>query len=119
MIYYCYGINHQIAIDVRRWARAELVNAVIRHLQSDPPQGYIRLPTTYVSEENLDGDLKSLYGIEYLAPYDATQTNLAAESIDVITTTSVLEHVPEDIIRKIFKEYARIFRKNGFMRHVQ
>jgi hypothetical protein len=118
MIYYCYGINHQIAIDVRRWGRAELVNAVIRHLQSDPPEGHIRLPTVFVSEKNLDADLKRLYGIEYMAPYDATNTSLSAQSIDVITTTSVLEHVPEDIIHKIFKEYARIFKKNGLMRHV-
>jgi predicted SAM-dependent methyltransferase len=118
LIYYCYGIEHQTAVDVRRWARAETVNAVIAHLQKDPPSDCKRVPTTLVRDGHLDEDLLALYGIRYLAPFDGTQMSLADASIDLVTTTSVFEHIPADICRGILRECRRVLRDEGFMRHV-
>ncbi|MDO7844592.1 methyltransferase domain-containing protein [Sphingomonas immobilis] len=117
MVYYCYGLNHQIAIDVRRWARAETINAVIAHLQKDPPPGCIRVPEAPVSDTTLDADLERLYGIRYLAPFDGRATGLTAGSVDVVTTTSVFEHVPEPICDAIFAECRRVIAPDGMMRH--
>ncbi len=38
LIYYCMGVGHQTVIDIRRWAKAEAINAVIAHLRTDPPR---------------------------------------------------------------------------------
>jgi len=117
LIYYCYGIDHQIAVDIRRWARAETVNSVICHLQKDPPPDCIRVPQTLVCDENFEADLNNNYGIDYYAPFDATSTGFATGSIDVIFTTSVLEHVPAEVCAAIFREFRRIISPGGIMRH--
>ncbi len=117
LVYWCYGINNQIAIDIRRWARAETVNAVISHLHADPPPGRARLPIELVRDSHFDDDLKRIYGIRYLAPYDASSTDLDDASVDIITTTSVFEHVPEPICAAILRECRRILAPGGMMRH--
>jgi hypothetical protein len=117
LIYYCMGLNNQIAIDIRRWARAETINAVINHLQSDPPPNFVRTPTKLVKQNTLEQDLLSYYGIRYLAPFDARHTGLPDASIDVITTTSVFEHVPAEACTAIFSEFRRIIRSGGLMSH--
>jgi len=57
------------------------------------------------------------YGIEYRAPFDASHTGFAPNSIDVILTTSVFEHVPAAICATIFEECRRIISPDGIMRH--
>ena len=37
LILYCMGVDRQCTIDVRRLVKAEAINAVIQHLQGDPP----------------------------------------------------------------------------------
>lgn len=117
LIYYCYGADHQIAVDIRRWARADTINSVIRHLQHDPPPDCKRVPLSLVGDLTLDADLKTHYGIEYRAPFNASHTGLAPGSIDVILTTSVFEHVPAAVCADIFKECRRIISPDGIMRH--
>jgi len=118
LIYYCFGLDHQIAVDIRRWARAETIHAAICHLQSDPPKGAMRLPSLLVSDHSLEQDLKLFYGIRYIAPFDATSCDIDTGSIDVITTTSVFEHIPSNILPDIMKEFRRIIRNTGLMSHV-
>jgi hypothetical protein len=117
LVYWCYGLERQIAVDIRRWARAETVNAAIRHLAKDPPPGAVRIPQTPVSPEDFDGSLLALYGIRYLAPLDATRTGLDPASVDVITTTSVFEHIPGGVLAGILGEFRRIIRPDGIMSH--
>jgi len=116
-IYYCFGIEHQVAVDVRRWARAETINAVIKHLQVEPPEGATRVPQHLVVDESLDADLLERYGIRYIAPGDARDLDLKDNSIDVVATSSVLEHIPRDIIQDILVECRRVLKPSGFMRH--
>lgn len=116
-IYYCFGIENQTAVDVRRWARAETINAVIQHLQIDPPVGAVRVPEVLVDPDNLDSSLLDRYGIRYLAPADARNLDFEAHSIDVVATSSVLEHIPTDIILPILQECRRVLKPDGVMRH--
>lgn len=117
LLYYCMGVEHQIAIDIRRWARAEAINAVIAHLQSDPPPGHVRLPSIPVRHDHLEEDLQRIYGIRYLAPFDARDTGFEAGSVDLIVTTSVLEHIPADVCRSIMNECRRVIRPDGLVSH--
>jgi hypothetical protein len=56
-------------------------------------------------------------GIRYHAPADATRTCLPDQSVDVIFSNSVLEHVPADAIRAMLRESKRILRKGGVTIH--
>ncbi|MBU1043282.1 MAG: class I SAM-dependent methyltransferase [Candidatus Omnitrophica bacterium] len=55
--------------------------------------------------------------IEYHAPADATKTGLASESVDVLFSNSVLEHVPSQVIFKLMEESYRVLRKKGIIMH--
>lgn len=55
--------------------------------------------------------------IDYRAPGDAASTNLAANSVDVVFSNSVLEHVPPSVIEAMFAEAKRILRPGGIMFH--
>lgn len=117
LIYYCLGLERQVAIDVRRWARAEAINAVIAHLQADPPAGHVRLPSIPVRQESLEADLQRHYGVRYMAPFDASTTGFDPGSIDLIVTTSVFEHIPPEVCRAILAECRRVIAPEGLMSH--
>jgi hypothetical protein len=115
---YCMGVNRQYLVDVRRWAKAEAVNAVIRHLQTDPPDGAIRIPDRLIRNAHLENDLSKCYGISYNAPADARTLPVEDATFDVIATTTTLEHIPEDILHGIMKECTRVLRSQGLMSHL-
>jgi hypothetical protein len=117
LLMYCLGINCQSVLDIRRWAKPEAINSVIKHLQVDPPAGCLRVPTKLVSSSGLEDQLASHYGIHYLAPFDARNTGLPGASIDVIVTTSVLEHIPLPVCAEILAECRRLISRRGIMRH--
>jgi len=56
-------------------------------------------------------------GISYHAPADAARTGLAAASVDVIYSNSVLEHVLPDVIAALFLEAARLLRPDRVAIH--
>jgi SAM-dependent methyltransferase len=62
-------------------------------------------------------DLFRAARIDYHAPADAAVTDLADESVDVIFSNSVLEHVEPDAIAAIMRESRRVLRKNGVAIH--
>jgi len=55
--------------------------------------------------------------VEYRAPADAAKTGLPAESVDVLFSNSVLEHVPGRVIEACFAEAMRILRPGGILFH--
>jgi SAM-dependent methyltransferase len=55
--------------------------------------------------------------VRYRAPGDAAATGLPRESVDVVFSNSVLEHVPGDIIARCFEEALRILRPRGVVFH--
>lgn len=119
LVYWCYGVDHQIVVDVTRWARPDQVNIVIRHLQADPPPGAKRVPKIQIvsDDRQWEADLLAKYGIDYRAPADAARSGLPDGSVDAITSTSVLEHLPPAMIPPILRECRRILRPDGVMCH--
>ncbi len=56
--------------------------------------------------------------LSYQAPCDCRYLPLDSGSIDLITSRSVLEHVPPPVIDGIFREAKRVLRPGGIMMHV-
>jgi SAM-dependent methyltransferase len=55
--------------------------------------------------------------VRYRAPADASDTKLPAESVDVVFSNSVLEHVPGDVIAACLTEAKRILAPRGIVFH--
>lgn len=55
--------------------------------------------------------------VRYCAPADATRSGLADGEVDVVFSNSVLEHVPPDVIRAMYRESRRILGARGLMFH--
>jgi predicted SAM-dependent methyltransferase len=116
--FYVLGVQSQTLVDIRRLIRMELVNETLRKLQrKDPKDEILRIPGELLNETSSDWIrlLRSTYGIEYLAPCDARTTGLESSSVDAITSTNTLEHIPAKDIRLILRECRRLLRKDGLM----
>ena len=56
-------------------------------------------------------------GVEYFAPADARSTSLEPDSVDLVYSNSVLEHVPVDVILGLMKEAYRVLKPGGLTLH--
>lgn len=117
--YAALGVGRQVLVDIRPNLRLELANATIRSLArqrealADAAGGELRdlgPPDVGSAEE-----LRARFGIEYHAPLDARETGLPAGSVDLVTSTNTLEHVPREAIAPILREAARLLRPDGVM----
>lgn len=112
--FFASGVRKQITIDVRRHARVADIRDVIERLPglldevAQAQLASVPIPAT----DDLDAFLEA-FGIEYRAPADARATGLSGESVDCVTSTSVLEHVPAHDIEAILTECWRILRPGG------
>lgn len=61
--------------------------------------------------------LLKLAEVEYHAPADARQSQLPSNSVDLVYSNSVMEHVPKDDIRDLMHESMRILRPGGLALH--
>jgi SAM-dependent methyltransferase len=55
--------------------------------------------------------------VEYKAPADARATRLLPDTVDLVYSNSVMEHVPKDGIRDLMRESMRILRPGGLVLH--
>lgn len=110
-----YGWNHQIAFDLRPLANVQLLNEAIASLRERPAI----LGATTKDPRSIASlaDLRGYYGISYSAPADARATGLADASIDVVSSTDVLEHIPLADLRAILRESHRILVPGGIAVH--
>jgi len=77
------------------------------------------LPAAYVRERyvKLENDILTTCGITYVAPGDASNTGLPDQSIDIVFSNSVLEHVTAEALPAIMQETRRILRPSGAAVH--
>ena len=118
LAFYTFGVQCQILVDIRNLLRPELVNDSIEKYQRIRLNPVLRRkPDRYIDAQQPDlvPLLKKYYGIDYRAPCDARHTEIASCSIDCITSTSTLEHIPPQDIQKILEECYRILRDDGIM----
>ena len=113
------GVRRQVLADIRPSVRTELVNDSLRaferlweELERDAERTLRPLgPPTLTSTAELD----ARFGIGYLAPCDARATGLDAESVDLISSTDVCEHIPGPDLAGVFRECARLLRPEGLL----
>jgi SAM-dependent methyltransferase len=71
----------------------------------------------YDEQASLDAILQR-FRLSYLAPCDCRSLPMPEESLDVVFSNAVLEHIPREIIAAILKEGRRILKPEGKMLHV-
>lgn len=113
------------------WLGAGIVTLAVfgaRHIYSFDNQPHLRLLGRLIetAQQNIDrvssasgigrhiieDRLKSLH-VTYVAPGDASHTNLPNDSVDLIYSYGVLEHVPVDVLKAIGVESKRILKPTG------
>ncbi len=118
------GAGRQTLVDLNRFVRPELVHHALTRLRAFaaspsadfPCAGALdlsRLPASFEADPaSVDGALREL-GIDYRAPADARRTGLPDCSVDCVTSSLTLEHIPLPEIVTIFRELRRILRPGG------
>jgi len=119
MAYYCFGLRQQTIIDIKSHLKFSLINDTLRRLLEyeqelagiehftgiDEKKGSLRLS----SKEQL----REYFGIDYKAPVDGRNTGLPADSVDFISSTNTLEHVPAKDVQPLLKECYRLIDRGG------
>ena len=93
---------------------------LIRAGAIDPPSqvGRERLELALSEPEGREGhELLSLLGVD-IHIRDPRQTGLPEQSVDLVVSTSTLQHIPKDALRKLLRETRRIAAPGGVMSHV-
>jgi SAM-dependent methyltransferase len=119
LAYYGLGVDRQILVDIRPIVRLELVNDSIRKFEAnkhalEEESGRTLRPFGAPDVSSV-AELEERFGIRYLAPCDARDTGLPAESIDFISSTDTMEHIPEDDLFRILVECRRLLKPDGLM----
>jgi SAM-dependent methyltransferase len=110
--YWCLGVERQLLIDLRPNLRLELVNVTLERLQGLAAElGGARAPDS--APIGSDRELEERFGISYLAPRDARATGLDDESVDFVTSTNTLEHIPSGDLQPLLAECRRLLRPEG------
>jgi SAM-dependent methyltransferase len=110
-----YGVGRQTLVDIRRLVARDLVRDTARRLsEASRELGLIRKPLP-IADDDLDQALERAFGIAYHAPCDARATGLPRGSIDAVTSTNTLEHIPPAHIRAILVECRRLLNPDGLL----
>lgn len=117
LAFYAFGVENQLLVDIRNLLRVNLINNTIEKFQRMGSNlGIAREPNYFLpSGCSLLSPLSKYYGIQYLAPCDARNTSIDACSIDFITSTNTLEHIPPKDIQIILNECHRLLKDDGVM----
>jgi SAM-dependent methyltransferase len=108
---YSLGVNRQVVVDRTHSARLEMANQVVAEI--DQYAG--RLPRRPGKPLRSLRELETRLGIDYRAPADACHTGLPPDSVDCITSTFMLEHIPAADLRALLAECRRILKPGGVL----
>lgn len=117
--YWSLGVHRQMLVDIRPNLRLELVNTTVerlhrRHGELEEVAGRA-LHDPGAGAVDSAVELEERFGISYLAPQDARATGLESESIDFVSSTNTLEHIPAKDIVPILAECRRLLRPDGII----
>lgn len=127
--YWLMGADRIITIDLNPYLKEELVAEHLRCIADEQDKiaalfGDLMVGERFQALLELANrpawtlnQLLDLCRIDYVAPGDAGQTGLPDSHVDFHTSFTVLEHIPPDVLSKIFMEGNRITRDNGLFVH--
>jgi SAM-dependent methyltransferase len=108
------GAAEVISFDLERHLNGRLTERMWRALEA-------HLPAIATASGRGLEDVRATYRqrppFDYRAPADATTSQLPANSVDVVFSNSVLEHVPRGVIRRMLEEAYRVLRPGGLSIH--
>lgn len=119
LAYAALGVPRQVLVDIRPNVRLRLVNDSIERFGR--LRAELQAAHGHALRELGPGDVASCreltdrFGLEYRAPADARATGLEAASVDFVSSTNTLEHVPAEHIPPILAECRRILRPAGVL----
>lgn len=119
LVFYSSGVKNQILVDLRALLRVSLVNDTIEKFKRMKEKlQLLKIPDRQLLNNGhsyIIRSFKEYYGIDYQAPCDARNTGLPTGSLDCISSTNTLEHIPKEDIHLILKECHRLLQPNGLM----
>ncbi len=104
MTFHAMGINHQTLVDVYPLAKPWILEQTVEQFHRLLSHRSLRLPSLPLSN----------MGIEYVAPGPVVSHR---GPYDVVTSTSVLEHLSERELSAIFSGLRRMLKPTGIMVH--
>ncbi len=116
----CYTYDHipQVRFTLVREVINQITNRVDQiHMIASLPKSLIMNRIKQLKEASNLKHLFTLTNIIYNAPGDPTQTALANNTVDLVYSNAVLEHLPAKMIHDLTKESKRILGENGIAYH--
>lgn len=125
---YLAGADSVKTFDLHHYLRTNQVEDSLNHVRQNPEavkRILLSVTEEYALNERLEtlcklhnvADLERVAGIQYIAPADAANTALPAESIDLHISHTVFEHVPAEVLKAILIESNRVLSKTGVAVH--
>jgi SAM-dependent methyltransferase len=124
MIFALAGASKIYMTDLSRLCTPASLRAAFTCLRKQKP---LLLDRLSISEDLLDRSLTLRPGpveeslralrINYLAPCDCRHLDLPDESLDIITSRAVMEHIPPGVIQDIYLESHRVLKQGGLTCH--
>jgi SAM-dependent methyltransferase len=132
LLFWLFGQNSCHTYDITRLLDAKLVvktAAQLVALHGEPAQAQAAWRAAVQSERLRQlreltaaqadaAEILQTCAITYHAPADASVTNWPDDSVDQVYANTVLEHVPTEKIKSVFREAQRILRPGGVMFHL-
>lgn len=117
LVFYALGVEHQILVDIRKLIKLELINYNVEKFQQMAfDLEFPRIPHQFLDNGcDILVSLKKYYGIDYRAPHNAKHSVIEPASIDCITSTNTMEHIPPRDIQAILRECHRILKDSGLI----
>jgi SAM-dependent methyltransferase len=117
LAYWSLGVERQRLVDIHANLRLDLVNGTLERLRRLAPElgAEADRPVRAAEDVSSAAELTERFGIEYVAPRDARATGFEAASVDLVTSTNTLEHIPTGDIQPILAECRRLLRPDGVL----
>lgn len=130
MIFYLTNSGHVISIDIQDWLTRMNQHTTIQKLfewkrtgrlqnyfkDIDEDKWQILLKILHQPSMYSKNDVNEIIGLKCLIQ-DARDLNLKDNSVDFICSNNTLEHIYEEDLQAIFKEFIRILKPDGVMSH--
>jgi len=127
--YWLMGAKSTITIDLNPYMKTELVKESLNYLFESKKeveqlfgdllnQKRLNKLLHFCKKQSFSTDsFLDMCQIKYIAPGDASKTQLKENSIDFHTSSAVFEHIPPIVLNKIIQEGNRIICKEGLFVH--
>ena len=122
------GAERVVTVDLNPYLSARLVSEArnivrgspekVNHLfgRKENPLFQERL-SILVGKRVSDSRLLRAMNVEYISPADASHLPIAAATVDMHVSHTVMEHIPEDVLAAILAEAKRIMLPGGLLVH--